>query len=82
MLPMPGWWSKIRSRYQSRARTAEMPAARLVERLAAGDVFQLVDIRSAEVFAAGHVPGAVNVPLGELFARIAELDRAAPAVVY
>jgi len=59
-----------------------MPAARLVERLAEGEVLQLVDIRSAEVFAAGHVPGAVNAPFGELLARIAELDRAAPTVVY
>ena len=24
----------------------------------------VVDVRSAEEFAAGHVPGAVNVPLG------------------
>jgi rhodanese-related sulfurtransferase len=33
----------------------------------------LLDVRTAEEFAAGHAPGAVNVPLAELAARQAEL---------
>jgi rhodanese-related sulfurtransferase len=82
MLSMLRLWNEIRSRCLSPARTAELPPARLAERLAAGEVLQLVDLRSAEAFAAGHVPGAVNVPLRELLARIAELDRSAPTVVY
>ena len=33
----------------------------------------LLDVRTAEEFAAGHVPGALLVPIQELEARIAEL---------
>jgi rhodanese-related sulfurtransferase len=43
----------------------------------------VVDVRTAEQFAAGHVPGAVNIPQAELAARAAELpaDRDAPIVM-
>ena len=33
----------------------------------------MLDVRTPEEFAAGHVPGAVNIPHSELAARIAEL---------
>jgi len=36
------------------------------------DMF-LLDVRDADEFAAGHVPGAVNIPLGELRRRTDEL---------
>lgn len=39
----------------------------------------VVDVRSAQEYAAGHVPGAVNIPLAELDARRAELGTG-PAV--
>lgn len=32
----------------------------------------VVDVRSPQEYAAGHVPGAVNVPLGEVDARSAQ----------
>ncbi|MBM4201344.1 MAG: CoA-disulfide reductase, partial [Gammaproteobacteria bacterium] len=35
----------------------------------------IVDVRSPDEFARGHVPGAVNLPLEELRARVAELPR-------
>jgi NADPH-dependent 2,4-dienoyl-CoA reductase/sulfur reductase-like enzyme/rhodanese-related sulfurtransferase len=35
----------------------------------------LVDVREPEEFAAGHIPGAVNVPLSQMRQRIAELPR-------
>jgi rhodanese-related sulfurtransferase len=34
----------------------------------------LVDVRSPREFQSGHIPGAVNVPLGELKSRQAELE--------
>ena len=34
----------------------------------------VVDVRSPEEFASGHVPGAVNIPLDQLGARMTELD--------
>ncbi|MTE23048.1 rhodanese-like domain-containing protein [Microbacterium sp. ZXX196] len=33
----------------------------------------LIDVREADEFAAGRVPGAVNIPLSELGARLDEL---------
>jgi 3-mercaptopyruvate sulfurtransferase SseA len=33
-----------------------------------------VDVRSAGSFAAGHIPGALSIPLAELEGRIGELD--------
>ncbi|HET6930164.1 MAG TPA: rhodanese-like domain-containing protein [Candidatus Acidoferrum sp.] len=35
---------------------------------------QLVDVRSAGEFAAGHVPGAANIPLEEIERRIGDLS--------
>lgn len=44
-------------------------ARRLVEAGA-----RLVDVRTPEEFAAGHIPGAVNIPVQELDRRIGELE--------
>lgn len=33
-----------------------------------------VDVRSAEAYAVNHIPGALNLPLGELESRLGELD--------
>lgn len=42
----------------------------------------VLDVRPPDEFAAAHVPGAVNIPLGELEARLAELDPAREVVAY
>jgi len=44
----------------------------------------ILDVRSAEEFASGHVPGAVNISHEAVEGRIAELgdDKARPVVVY
>jgi len=42
---------------------------------------RLVDVRTPGEFAAGHIPGAVNIPVGELNARMSELDPRDVAVV-
>ncbi len=43
----------------------------------------LLDVRSEREFAAGHLPGAVNVPVGQLSAQLEALgDRKRPVVVY
>ena len=43
----------------------------------------LLDSRSAEAWAQGHVPGAVHLPGREIAARAdAELDRSVPVVTY
>ena len=35
---------------------------------------QFLDVREPDEFASGRLPGTVNVPLGELAARVGELD--------
>jgi rhodanese-related sulfurtransferase len=42
----------------------------------------LLDVRDADEHAAGHVEGAIHIPLGELRARHAELPRDRPLAVY
>ena len=44
--------------------------------------FVLLDSRSAQAWAQGHVPGAVHLPGREIAARAAELDRSVPVVTY
>jgi rhodanese-related sulfurtransferase len=41
----------------------------------------LVDVREAGEYAEGHVPGAVNIPMGRLPSRLDELDRTNPVHV-
>jgi rhodanese-related sulfurtransferase/predicted transcriptional regulator len=53
----------------------------LLARLAARDVV-LVDVRPAEEYAAGHIDGAVSIPLAELEQRLAELPDDVEIVAY
>jgi NADPH-dependent 2,4-dienoyl-CoA reductase/sulfur reductase-like enzyme/rhodanese-related sulfurtransferase len=43
---------------------------------------RLVDVRTRAEYAAGSLPGAINIPLDELRQRLAELDPAAPTVTF
>lgn len=38
------------------------------------DTAVIVDVRAAEAYAGGRIAGAINIPLGELEARLGELD--------
>jgi len=53
----------------------------LLERLRAGAV-TILDVRPEDEFALGHLPSAVNIPLRELEARLAEFDPAQEIVAY
>ena len=47
------------------------------------DGARLVDVRTPAEFAAGHIAGALNLPLQQLDRRLAELEpKAAPVVLY
>jgi len=65
------------------ARDALEPLSRddLVGRLKEGSV-TLLDVRPPEEFAAGHVPGAVNIPLKDLKRRLDELPKGTDIVAY
>jgi rhodanese-related sulfurtransferase/DNA-binding transcriptional ArsR family regulator len=58
-----------------------IPAPELRRRLAAGDV-TLIDVRPADEFAAGHIPGAVSIPVTDLPARAGELSKRREIVAY
>lgn len=42
----------------------------------------VLDVRPPDEFAHGHLPGAVNIPLGELEQRLGELDSGREVVAY
>jgi len=48
----------------------------LAARIEAGSAPRILDVRSPEEFASGHVPGAVNVPHAELATRLPDLGLA------
>lgn len=56
-------------------------AGELLQRARAGQV-TVLDVRPIEEFVAGHLPGAVNIPIGELERRLAELPRGKEVVAY
>jgi len=54
----------------------------LARRLRRGGDLVVVDVRPAEEFAAGHLPGAVSIPLSELQRRLRELPKDREIVAY
>lgn len=54
----------------------------LARRLQNGDSLAVLDVRPAAEHAAGHLPGAVSIPVGELRRRLAELPRDREIVAY
>jgi rhodanese-related sulfurtransferase/DNA-binding transcriptional ArsR family regulator len=55
--------------------------AELVSRVRAGEAV-VVDLRPADEFEAGHIAGALSIPLPELEARLAELPEDVEVVAY
>ena len=54
----------------------------LARRLDDGDDLVVLDVRPAAEYAAGYLPGAVSIPVGELRRRLAELPRDREIVAY
>lgn len=46
------------------------------------DMVTVIDVRPADEFALGHVPGAINLPLGTLDARLSEFEHGREIVAY
>jgi len=53
----------------------------LLERVRSGEAV-VVDLRPAEEYEAGHIAGAISIPLAELEARLADLPASAEIVAY
>ena len=58
-----------------------VPARELLQRAKKGLV-TVLDVRPAEEYAAGHVPGAVNIPIHELEKRLKELPKRREIIAY
>jgi ArsR family transcriptional regulator len=71
----------VRSYFHDRDGLEPVSRSRLVELSRAGAV-TLLDVRPQDEFAMGHLPGALNIPLRDLKARLAELDPAQEVVAY
>jgi adenylyltransferase/sulfurtransferase len=55
------------------ARIGRVSASELLELLSGSAEVRLVDVREPREFSAGHLSGAVNIPLGDLERRLAEI---------
>lgn len=71
----------VRLYFTSKDELEPVPAKELLQRARRGLV-TVLDVRPPEEFAAGHVPGAINIPIHELEKRIKELPRRREVVAY
>ena len=70
-----------RTYFDERDSMEAVSRAELLQRTRDGLV-TVLDVRPPDEFAVGHLPGAVNIPLSELEARLAELDPDHEIVAY
>lgn len=71
----------VRSYFTERDSLEPVSRDELLQRSRAGAV-TVLDVRPEDEFALGHLPGAVNIPLRALEARLSELDPAHEIVAY
>jgi rhodanese-related sulfurtransferase len=72
---------RARDAYLGADDVEEVTRDELLRRLEAGDV-KLIDVRPSEEYAAGHIPGALSLPLEELSDRLASLPDDTTIVAY
>lgn len=58
-----------------------MPAKELMQRVKKGLAIVL-DVRPPEEYAAGHIPGAVNMPVSEIKKRLKDIPKGQEVVAY
>ena len=72
---------RARSAYLGPDDTEPITRAELLARVRTGDLV-VVDVRPGAEFAAGHLPGAVSIPLEELADRLGEIPTDVEVVAY
>jgi rhodanese-related sulfurtransferase/DNA-binding transcriptional ArsR family regulator len=70
-----------RDYFEARDALEPVRAEQLLDRVARREAV-VVDVRPAEEYAAGHIPGAISVPLAELAGRLPDLPRGAEIIAY
>jgi ArsR family transcriptional regulator len=71
----------VRTYFDQRDSMEAVTRKELQKRIREGGV-TILDVRPPDEFALGHIPGAVNIPLRELRARISELHQSREIVAY
>ena len=71
----------VRDYFDARDELEPVSRRALLERIERGEA-AVIDVRPAEEYAAGHVPGAVSIPLPELEKRLGELPAGTEIVAY
>jgi rhodanese-related sulfurtransferase/DNA-binding transcriptional ArsR family regulator len=70
-----------RDYFERRGAMEGVPGEELMRRARSGEV-TVLDVRPVEEYRAGHIPGALSIPLSELAARLKELPRNREIVAY
>jgi len=71
----------VRTYFEDRDSLEPVSRQELLSRSRAGAV-TILDVRPEDEFALGHLPGAINIPLKALEARLSELDPSKDVVAY
>lgn len=71
----------VRDYFDARDELKPVSREALLERIEHGEA-AVIDVRPPEEFAAGHIPGALSIPLHELEQRLGELPAAIEIVAY
>ncbi len=71
----------VRGYFDSRDSLEPVSRLELTERVKAG-VVTVLDVRPEDEFALGHVPGALNIPFGQLEKRLAEIAQDQAIIAY
>jgi rhodanese-related sulfurtransferase/DNA-binding transcriptional ArsR family regulator len=71
----------VRTYYSGRDLLEPVTRDELTARLREGSVVVL-DVRDAEEYAAGHIPGAINIPVAELQERLGQIPTGHQVVAY
>lgn len=72
----------VRREFDARDRLEPLDGDELRRRIEAGDDLVVVDVRPREEYEAGHIAGALSVPLDELAERLDEIPEDVEVVAY
>jgi rhodanese-related sulfurtransferase/DNA-binding transcriptional ArsR family regulator len=70
-----------RDYFEARGGMETVGTTELLRRVKAGEV-TVLDVRPLEEYRAGHIPGALSIPVGQLKTRLSELPRDREVVAY
>ena len=75
---LAGGMTAWRSEGRQVSRIEQIDPDDLAARLDGGDSVTVLDVRNAREFAAGHIPGSLHIPYGELADRLEEVPNGSP----